>query len=78
MNIHNNIKSILFCFHTVSDVHCKSYALDPDLVRILPDPDWFSGSRTSIEQKEGFKNYLEYSFNIKKKVFLVGSGFSDD
>ena len=54
---------LLFCFQT-SPVSPWASDQDPDPVRILPDPGWFSESRTSMNvwhqkyenKKEGFKN----------------------
>ena len=70
MKILDNFASLLFCFHTFG-VSRRALDPNPDLVRILPDPGWFSGSRASMERltqkikntKRGLANYLENLFN---------------
>ena len=82
MKILDNFASLLFLF---SYFWCPTFSVsrrtldpDPDLFRILwdPDPGWFSGSRASMErltqkkiQKRVLANYLENLFNGILNIF---------
>ena len=43
--------------------------MNPDPVRILPDPDWFSGSRTSMERPKPKVQKLKRRLLKLSKIF---------
>ena len=74
INILDNFERLLFCFNTFGVRQTSSIslrALDPDTVRILPDPGWFPGSRTSMERltQKRRQIILKNVFNIILIIF---------